>query len=71
MIRFCDREVYCFKEKELDCNVLITFLNQNPDKMVCILDEEERYIGYITYNIFVQQAMQEIGQINMDVTFRY
>ncbi len=69
MIRFCDREVYCFKEKELDCNVLITFLNQNPDKMVCILDEEERYIGYITYNIFVQQAMQEIGQINMDVTF--
>ena len=69
MIRFCDREVYCFKEKELDYNVLITFLNQNPDKMVCILDEEERYIGYITYNIFVQQAMREIGQINMDVTF--
>ncbi len=50
MIRFCDREVDCVKIGELSRGELFSyFLSGNRDDILCVIDENERYKGVITY----------------------
>lgn len=50
MIRFCDREVDCVKKEELSRVELFSyFLCGNRDSMLCVVDENGRYKGIITY----------------------
>lgn len=50
MIRFCDREVNCVIESGLTRSGLFSyFLNQNRDDILCVIDENGRFRGNITY----------------------
>ena len=50
MIRFCDNEVCCVLESELDRSTILNYFFQNHmDDIVCVLNEEEQYVGKITY----------------------
>lgn len=44
MIRFCDKEVYCAIEGNLDRSELISFLNGKENDVVCALDDKGRFI---------------------------
>ena len=50
MIRFCDNELCCVLESELDRSAILNYFFQNHmDDIVCVLNEEEQYVGKITY----------------------
>lgn len=61
MIRFCDREVYCISGNELDneTRTIVHFLNEHKDELLCITDEEGRFVGSITYPVFLKRAVGE------------
>lgn len=50
MVRFCDNEVCCVLERELDRSAILDyFFQDHMDEIVCVLNEEEKYVGKITY----------------------
>lgn len=59
MIRFCDREVYCISGNELDSEtkMIVHFLNEHKDELLCITDEDGKFMGYITYPAFLKRAV--------------
>lgn len=60
MIRFCDKEVCCVTENELDRQQLLTyFLNGNRTQTVCILDEAGKFTGSITYDTLLGKDLQD------------
>lgn len=65
MIRFCDKEVCCIVENELNRKQLIEyFLNGHRNELVCILDEEGKYTGKITYDSLLGKDIRD--SINSD-----
>lgn len=51
MIRFCDLEICCGKYNELDRSAMLNYFMQNHmDELICVLDEEEKFKGTITYH---------------------
>ena len=50
MIRFCDKEVFCVKADQLDRGELFCyFLNGHREDMLCVIDDDGKYKGNITY----------------------
>ena len=50
MIRFCDNEICCITYAELNRDVLLNYFFQNGmDNVICIIDNEGKFIGKITY----------------------
>ena len=50
MIRFCDKEVICLEYSRISRSELIGyFLNGHMDEPVCVVDDCNRYLGYLTY----------------------
>lgn len=50
MIRFCDKEACCVLERELNRQqMLIYFMNDHREDSVCVLDDDGKYCGHITY----------------------
>lgn len=42
MIRFCDKEICCVTEEQLDRQQLLEyFINGHRSELVCVLDKEE------------------------------
>ncbi len=51
MIRFCDKEVICLEYGRINRSELISyFLNGHMNEPVCVVDDCNRYLGYITYH---------------------
>lgn len=60
MLRFCDKDVCCVMEGNLDRQELISyFLNGNENEMVCVLDEKGRFIGNITYDSLLGNELKD------------
>ena len=50
MIRFCDNEVTCVLYNELDRRMILSyFFQDHMDEIVCVLDEQGKYKGNISY----------------------
>lgn len=50
MIRFCDKEICCVTEEQLDRQQLLEyFINGHRSELVCVLDKEGKFKGSITY----------------------
>ena len=50
MLRFCDKEVFCVKVEQLDRGELFCyFLDGHREDMLCVLDDDGKYKGNITY----------------------
>lgn len=65
MIRFCDKEVCCVRKEDLDRQQLMSyFLSGNRNELVCILDEESKYVGKITYDSLLGRDIEDA--INRD-----
>ena len=58
LIRFCDKEVYCVMEGELDSQteMIIHFLIGYKDMILCVINEEDEFIGSIAQETFLRQA---------------
>lgn len=51
MIRFCDKEICCVSEDEMDWQQLVDyFLDWHMDEKVYVLDKQGRFVGSIIYN---------------------
>lgn len=51
MIRFCDKEICCVSEKEMDWQQMTDyFLEGHMSEKIYVLDEEGRFVGSIIYN---------------------
>lgn len=60
MIRFCDKEVCCILEDELDRDHLISyFINGNVSETVCVLDKTEKFVGSITYDSLLGKDLKK------------
>lgn len=60
MIRFCDKEVYCITEGELDRQQLMHwFFNGHRKELVCLLSEAGTFIGMITYDSLLGRDMED------------
>lgn len=60
MIRFCDKEICCVNEDEMDRQQIIDyFLNVNRKEPVCILDEKGKFAGIITYSSILGCELQQ------------
>lgn len=62
MIRFCDKEVKCIikEDEEVTRSWLFAyFLNGNRDNILCVIDLNGRYRGYITYTSLLQTSNVE------------
>lgn len=45
MVRFCDNEVCCVLERELDRSAILDyFFQDHMDEIVCVLNEEENML---------------------------
>lgn len=54
MIRFCDKEICCVKENDADRQQIIAyFLNGHRAEMICILDDEGKFSGSVTYSLLL------------------
>lgn len=50
MIRFCDKEICCVTEEQLDRQQLLEyFINGHRSELVCVLDKEGKFKGSVTY----------------------
>ncbi|MFW5650255.1 MAG: hypothetical protein ACOCNC_02565 [Acetivibrio ethanolgignens] len=65
MIRFCDQEVFCLQEDELDRGRLMAyFLDNHLDDVVCVIHPSGEYIGKIGYSSLlfagnIEEAIQK------------
>lgn len=60
MIRFCDKEVCCISEKELDRKKLVEyFLDGHRKELVCVLDERGKFVGSISYPSLLGRELDE------------
>lgn len=60
MLRFCDKEVYSVKEDELNRQQLVSyFLEVGRDKIVCVLDNFYKFVGYITYESLLGNELED------------
>lgn len=60
MIRFCDKEVCCVIDEELDRQQLLTyFMNGHRNEPVCVLKESGAFLGMITYDSLLGKDMQD------------
>lgn len=51
MIRFCDKEICCVSEKEMNWQQMLDyFLDWHMDEKIYILDEMGRFVGSVIYN---------------------
>lgn len=65
MIRFCDKEVCCISENQLDKRQLLSyFMNGHRGESVCVLDEEGKFRGSITYLSILGKELDEA--VNQD-----
>ena len=60
MIRFCDKEVCCISEAELDRQILMAyFFDGNRREPVCVLDESGKFVGIITYDLLLGKNLND------------
>lgn len=60
MIRFCDKEVCCIAEAELDRQQLLNyFMNGHRGDIICVLDAELKFIGSITYLSLLGRELED------------
>lgn len=60
MIRFCDKEVCCISEKELDRKKLLEyFLDGHRKELVCVLDERGKFVGSISHPSLLGRELDE------------
>ena len=69
MIRFCDKEICCVLENELDWQQMLDyFLDWHMDEKVYILDENGKFIGNVNYNaLFGVKASNAIHMEYIDL----
>ncbi len=69
MIRFCDKEVCCVTESEIDRQQLLAyFLNGHRNELVCILDDKDQFVGSITYHSLLENSIiKDYLVLNADV----
>lgn len=70
MIRFCDKEICCVLENELDWQLMADyFLDWHMDEKIYILDKAGKYIGNVNYNslygIMPENALQ-MDRVSLD-----
>lgn len=66
MIRFCDKELLCVRNDELDRSALFSyFLNGCRDQILCVVDTNGMYEGKITYTSLLN-SVNETGCIETD-----
>lgn len=60
MIRFCNREVCCVYEEEMDRQQIIKyFLDGHREETVCVLDKEGKFAGSIRYSMILGRELSE------------
>lgn len=65
MIRFCDKEICCVIESKLDRRQLMDFfMNGHREEIVCVLDEEGKFTGSVTYLSLLGKELLE--SVNRD-----
>lgn len=58
MIRFCDKEVCCVTEDEMDRQQMVTyFLDGHRMEMICVLDKEGKFSGSTTYSMILGREL--------------
>lgn len=67
MIRFCDREVQCLSDENIDWKETINyFMEGHKDDEICVIHEDGSYVGSITYfSLF--RAINDEGVIDVNV----
>lgn len=59
MIRFCDKEICCVKEKDADRQQIIAyFLNGHRAEMICIFDDEGKFSVSVTYSLLLGRELR-------------
>lgn len=65
MIRFCDKEVQCVLDESVDLNETIAYFMQgHKDDEVCVIHEDGKYVGNITYYSLFKAIDIESGTID-------
>lgn len=58
MIRFCDKEICCVTESQMDRQEIVNyFLNGHRKEIVCVLDEEGKFFGSTTYSMILGREL--------------
>lgn len=59
MIRFCDKEVVCVGEVQDRQELIAYFLNGHRNEIVCVLDDQGKYKGKITYDSLLGKDLED------------
>ena len=60
MIRFCDKEVCCVPENELNRQELLTyFMNGHRHDLVCVMEQSGEFVGMVTYASLLGKDIKE------------
>lgn len=68
MIRFCDKEVCCVGEELNRQDLVAYFLNGHRQEIICIIDNQGKYRGKITYDSLLGKDLE--ASINREYWLR-